>query len=225
MILVDRIWCAAPRHPGARTKTDGVVAGVHVRYDTGAGMASGSVFYDGAKADTRRVLPASGSADADYHLRGLGFDAKIGARLATGGGLAVTPQLGTTWIRTRRSGFVEGGGNPFALTVAGDRQWAGFADASLKLESAGGRSQAAPLGYRGRPLPAPGRAPVAVAGFGGGTIGLAAAGAPRTRLSGTVEAGLDAQVAPGVALFVSGIGEFSGRANRAGVNGGVKVSF
>jgi len=68
-----------------------------------------------------------------------------------------------------------------------------------------------------------GRAPVAVAGFGGSTIGLAAVGAPRTRLSGTVEAGLDAQVAPGVALFVSGIGEFSGRANRAGVNGGVKV--
>jgi hypothetical protein len=211
---------------GARTKTDGVVAGVHVRYDTGTVMASGSVFYDGAKADTRRALPASGSADADYHLRGLGFDAKIGARLATGGGLAVTPQLGTTWIRTRRSGFVEGGGSPFALTVAGDRQWAGFADASLKLESAGGgEAKLHPWGIVGVRYQLQGRAPVAVAGFGGGTIGLVAAGAPRTRLSGTVEAGLDAQVAPGVALFVSGTGEFSGRANRAGVNGGVKVSF
>ena len=211
---------------GARTKTDGVVAGVHVRYDTGTVMASGSVFYDGAKADTRRALPASGSADADYHLRGLGFDAKIGARLATGGGLAVTPQLGTTWIRTRRSGFVEGGGSPFALTVAGDRQWAGFADASLKLESAGGgEAKLHPWGIVGVRYQLQGRAPVAVAGFSGGTIGLAAAGAPRTRLSGTVEAGLDAQVAPGVALFVSGTGEFSGRANRAGVNGGVKVSF
>lgn len=110
----------------ARTKTDGVVAGVQVRYDTGKFAASASAFYDWADAETRRALPAagsaSGSADADYNLRGLGFDAKIATRVEAISGLVTIPQIGTTWVRTRRSGTVEDGNSPFALTVAGDRQ-------------------------------------------------------------------------------------------------------
>jgi hypothetical protein len=210
---------------GARTKTDGVLAGAHVRYANGSVSVSASAFYDGAKAETRRALPVAGSADADYHLRGLGFDAKIAVRTEAVSGLAVTPQIGTTWIRTRRAGVVEGGGSPFALTVQSDRQWAGFADASLKFERPDAQASLRPWITLGGRYQLQGRAPVAVAGFGGGGAGLIAYGAPRARLTGTVDAGLDATVAPGVDVFVNGTSEFSVHGSRSGFNGGVKISF
>ncbi|WP_288418052.1 autotransporter outer membrane beta-barrel domain-containing protein, partial [uncultured Novosphingobium sp.] len=209
----------------ARTKTDGVIAGVHMRYDSDSISASASAFYDGAKAETRRALPAAGSADADYHLRGAVFDAKIAIPIKATSGLAMVPQLGTTWIRTRRDGVVEGGGSPFALTVRGDRQWAGFADASLKFEKLDTQAPLRPWITLGGRYQLHGRTPVAVAGFGGGGAGLVAYGASRARLSGTVDAGLDATVAPNVDLFVNGTSEFSVRGSRTGVNGGVKISF
>lgn len=209
----------------ARTKTDGVLAGVHLRYDSGSVSASASAFYDGADAETKRSLPAAGSATSDYNLRGLGFDAKIATRVEAVSGLAMTPQIGTTWIRTRRSGTVEGGGSPFALTVAGDRQWAGFADASLKFEAAEAQKPLRPWITLGMRYQLQGRTPLAVAGFAGGGAGLVAYGAPRARLTGTVDAGLDATVAPAVDLFVNGTSEFSGRSSRTGVKGGIKVSL
>ena len=209
----------------ARTKTDGVLAGVHLRYDSDSVSASVSAFYDGAKAETRRALPAAGSADADYHLRGAIFDAKIAGRTTVVSGLVMIPQIGTTWIRTRRAGVVEDGGSPFALTVRGDRQWAGFADASLKLARPDVQAPLRPWITLGGRYQLQGRAPVAVAGFGGGALGLVAYGAPRARMTGTVDAGLDATVAPNVDLFVSGTSEFSIHGSRTGFNGGVKVFF
>lgn len=209
----------------ARTKTDGVIAGVHMRYDSDSVSASVSAFYDGAKADTKRALPAAGSADADYHLRGAVFDAKIAVPTKATSGLAMIPQLGTTWIRTRRDGVVEGGGSPFALTVRGDRQWAGFADASLKFEKLDTQAPLRPWITLGGRYQLQGRTPVAVAGFGGGAVALVAYGAPRARMTGTVDAGLDATVAPGVDLFVNGTSEFSVHGSRTGVNGGVKILF
>ncbi|VWX48763.1 autotransporter outer membrane beta-barrel domain-containing protein [Novosphingobium sp. 9U] len=209
----------------ARTKTDGVLAGVHLRYDSGSVSASASAFYDGADAETKRSLPAVGSADSDYNLRGWGFDAKVAARVEPVIGLAMTPQIGTTWIRTRRSGTVESGGSPFALTVAGDRQWAGFADASLKFETIDAHKPLRPWVMLGARYQLQGRSPLAVAGFGGGASGLVAYGVSRARLTGTVDVGLDATVSPGVDLFVNGTSEASGHGSRTGANAGIKVSF
>jgi adhesin HecA-like repeat protein len=212
---------------GASTKADGVVAGVHARYTSGTATLLVSAFYDGATADTRRALPGGGSARGHYDLHGFGLDAQASTSFVVGNNIALTPSIGTTWVRADRGGVDETGGSPFALTVASNKRWAGFADAGLAISPSANKTL---WGMRpwlsvGVRYQFEGRRVSALGEYADGGFGLSADGAARARVEAIVAAGLEAQVAPQVSVFVTGGGDFASRTTDGHANAGVKLVF
>jgi hypothetical protein len=212
---------------GARTTADGVVAGVHgrMRY-RGIGLKA-TVAYDGAQANTRRVLPV-GSATGRYDLRGWTGDASIDARLPMPGGWSLRPAIGATAIRTTRDATAEDGSSPFALTVAKRRGTAVFVDGGLTF--AGAAQTGAAVAIRpyltlGARYQLRGRVPYAVAGLAGGDIGLVGESATRAPLLATAKLGADIVLSPRLALFALLSGESGDADHRAAARGGVRLAF
>lgn len=212
---------------GARTNADGVVAGVHgrVRY-RGVGLKA-TIAYDGARADTRRVLSV-GSADGRYDLRGWTADASIDTQLRLSGGWSLRPAIGATAIRTTREAAVEQGESPFALTVAKRRDTAVFVDGGITFAGAaqaGAAGSIRPYLTLGARYQIRGRVPYAAAGLAGGDIGLLGEGATRASLLATAKLGADVVLSPRLALFAVVSGESGDADHRAAARGGVRLAF
>lgn len=210
---------------GARTKADGVVAGVHGRYAHGGLGLSASILYDGGTARTTRALPGVASASGRYDLHSWAADVSVRYDLGMGTEWTLQPRLGITYLRTTRNGATETGG-PFALTVARDRHVAGFADAGFGF----GRSEASTAAFRpfvglGLRYQIEGRRADALAGYAGGPLALTAVGASRARVVGTASAGLDYRVSDALDLF-SSVSAQSGRDDhQETVSTGVRLRF
>ncbi len=212
---------------GARTTADGAVAGVHgrARY-WGIGLRA-MVAYDGAHADTRRVLPG-GSAEGRYDLTSWIADASMDAAVPLAGGWSMRPSVGGTAIRTTRDSVTETGGNAFALTVAGRRTTATFVDGGITFArdvAPGGIAGVHPFLTIGVRYQAQGRTPYAVAGLGGGQLSLLAAGAPRAPVLATATLGADVALSPALALFGALSGESGDADHRAAAHGGLRLAF
>ncbi|KQM21536.1 hypothetical protein [Novosphingobium sp. Leaf2] len=212
---------------GARTELDGIVAGVHARWsgDSGIGVKA-TLAYAGGKAATRRALPLSGSASADYDLTGWTADASVDYALALSGNWTVRPSLGVTAIRTTRDAVTEDGGSPFALAVARERDHAVFVDGALTFT--GGMRQTAtvrPYLSVGVRYQVDGRTPYALAALGGGGYGLLAAGASRAAVLATATVGADVALTSRLTLFGSLSGEAGDADNRASARTGLRLAF
>lgn len=209
----------------ARTRADGVVAGVQGRVRAAGFGLQASVSYDGAKATTSRVLPV-GSASGRYHLHGLVGDLTASYEVALPGDWAIKPQLGVTYLRTTRDGVAEAGGSPFALTVARDRHVAGFADGAVLF----GRSEASAAPFRpfvalGLRYQIEGRRTDALAGYAGGGLGLEALGAPRSRLAGTASGGVAYRLNGGLDLFATAASQIGRDDYQESASAGVRFRF
>lgn len=210
-----------------RTTADGVVAGVHgrLRY-RGFGLKA-TLAYDGAHADTRRALPG-GRATSDYDLHGYTADVSIDTQLPLTGPWTVRPAIGATAIRTSRDGVMEGGGSPFALTVAGRRGTAVFVDGGITFAGAAelGRAVSArPYVTLGARYQVRGRMPFAVAGLGGGDIGLLALGATRAPVLATLKLGIDVLLSSKLVVFGAVSGESGDSDRRAAARVGLRLGF
>jgi hypothetical protein len=212
---------------GARTQADGVVAGVHGRVQRGAVGIKAMVAYDGAQAETRRALPG-GTAFGRYDLHSWTADASIDAALPLSSAWTMRPSIGGTVIRTTRDGVTETGGSAFALTVAKQRSTAAFVDGSLTFTSAvssGSLMVARPYLTIGARYQMKGRAPYALAGLGGGDLGLLATGAPRAPLLATATLGADIAVSQRLAVFGALSGESGDADHNASARVGVRLAF
>ncbi|MES3106710.1 autotransporter outer membrane beta-barrel domain-containing protein [Sphingomonas aurantiaca] len=212
---------------GARTKLDGVVAGVHGRYLTPGGFGvTASVLYDGGKARTDRALPGAASANGRYDLHSWVSDVSVSYELDMASDWTLRPRAGVTYVRTTRDGVAETGGSPFALTVARDRHVAGFADAGLSFA----RPEVSTNPFRpfvslGARYQIEGTRTDAVAGYAGGGLGLEALGAQRARLVGTAAAGIAYRLPSGLDLF-SSVGSQTGRDDhQESLTAGLRLRF
>jgi outer membrane autotransporter protein len=212
---------------GARTKLDGVVAGVHGRYLTPGGFGvTASVLYDGGKARTDRALPGAASANGRYDLHSWVSDVSASYELDMASDWTLRPRAGVTYVRTTRDGVAETGGSPFALTVARDRHVAGFADAGLSFA----RPEVSTNPFRpfvslGARYQIEGTRTDAVAGYAGGGLGLEALGAQRARLVGTAAAGIAYRLPSGLDLF-SSVGSQTGRDDhQESLTAGLRLRF
>ncbi|MBW6532568.1 hypothetical protein KZ820_17640 [Sphingomonas sp. RRHST34] len=212
---------------GARTRADGVVAGVHARYTAPAGWGfSGSLLYDGGEARTDRALPGTVAASARYGLHSWVGDASLHQTLAVGGDWTLRPRVGVTYVRTTRDGVSEDGASPFALQVARERHVAGFVDAGLALA----RDDASDARFRphvafGLRHQVEGRRVDALAGFAGGPLGLAAAGASRASVVGTAAAGVDYRLSAAVNLFSAATAQTGRDDHQETITTGVRLRF
>lgn len=196
---------------GAKTKVDGVAAGLAGHVATGGFDLSALIAYDWGKADTHRTVPGKAAVSSDYKLRSLILDAKAGYNFALSEGWALRPEVGLTHISTRRSAARETGSAAFALAIDGKRNNATFVDGGITLQ--GGREAGATfhpwvqLGVRHQ---LKGDRPWASAGFAGNAARFSAFGADRKDTVITAGAGLRADVSDRFRLFASYQGEFGG---------------
>ena len=212
---------------GARTKLDGVVAGIHGRYRTQGGLGlTASVLYDGGTARTTRALPGTASANGRYDLHSWVSDVSVSYDLDMGSDWALRPRAGVTYVRTTRDGVTETGGSPFALTVGRDRHVAGFADAGLAFA----RPELSTNPFRpfvslGARYQIEGTRTDAVAGYAGGGLGLMSLGAQRARMVGTAAAGIAYRLPSGLDVFASAGSQTGRDDHQESITAGVRLRF
>jgi len=212
---------------GARTRADGMVAGVHGRYTAPQGWGfTASVLYDGGEARTDRALPGTRGATARYDLRSWVSDVSAHYALDMAGGWTLQPRVGLTYVRTTRDGVAEGGTSPFALRVARDRHVAGFADAGLSFA----RSDASDAAFRpfvslGARYQIEGRRVDALAGYAGGGLGLTGVGASRAQLVGTAAGGIGYRLSSGLDLFTTASAQTGRDDHQETISTGVRLRF
>lgn len=209
---------------GAKTDADGVIAGVIGKVEMDGFDASALIAWDGSKADTRRELNASTTAASSYTLRGWTFDAAVGYTAPIGGGWMVRPELGITHIANKRGAAEESGAAHFDLIVDGKKTDATFLSGAIAVQgNAEGKLQpSASLGVRHQTA---GNLTSVSARFVDTPTSYTLPGVARDRTLATVEAGLNAKVSDGVALFVNVNGEFGADTHAKGGRIGARVSF
>jgi outer membrane autotransporter protein len=209
---------------GARTEADGVIAGVIGKAEMGGFDASALIAWDGSKADTRRELNASTTAASSYKLRGWTFDAALGYTAPIGSGWTLRPALGVSHIATNRGDAKESGAAHFDLIVDGKKTGATLLSGAIAVQgSAEARLQPwASLGVRHQLA---GNLTSVSARFVDTPTSYTLPGVARDRTLATVEAGLNAKVSSGVALFANVNGEFGADTNAMGGRIGARVSF
>lgn len=212
---------------GARTRADGFVAGVHARFmaDTGFGI-TGSLLYDGGDASTTRALPGTAAGVGRYDLHSWVGDISVGYGIAVASDWTLRPRAGITYARTTRDATDETGGSAFALSVARDRHVAGFADAGLFF----GRAETSVAPFRpfvsfGGRYQVEGRQVDALAGYAGGGLGLEALGAQRSKLVGTVQAGVGYRLSSGLDLFAAAGSQTGQDDHQETISAGVRLRF
>ena len=211
---------------GARTDADGIVAGIHGRWSDGAFGIKATIAYDGADAETRRIVPGGGTTRSRYDLHGWTGDLSISYAVPLGSNWIVRPTLGATAIRGTRDRAVETGSAAFALDVARQRYHAVFVDGGLTFSGGVAPAQTfRPYLSLGVRYQADGRVPYAVAGFGGGGYGLIAAGAPRAPVLAHAVLGADLAVSSQLTLFGSVTGEAGDADRRVGALAGARLRF
>lgn len=213
---------------GARTKSDGFVAGVHGRYAADGGFGfSASLLYDGGAARTERALPgAVRRAIGRYDLNSWVADVTVSYALEMGGEWALKPKLGVTYIRTTRDGVAEAGGSAFALGVARDRHVAGFVDGGVTF----GRSVASDAAFRpsitlGARGQIDGKRVDAIGRYAGGGFDLAVHGASRAALVGTASGTVAYRFGTGVDLFATAVAQTGADDHQEAIMAGVRIGF
>jgi hypothetical protein len=210
---------------GARTKADGVIAGVSGHFATAGFDLNALVAYDWSDANTRRSVPGNVDVSSKYDLRSLILDASAGYSVPVSGGWAVRPELGITHVSTRRGAATETGSAAFAFAVDRDRTKATFVDGALSLrggQAAGDIFQPwIQLGVRHQ---LEGEVSFASAGFLGTTARLTVLGAGRKETLATAGVGFSVEATHGLRLFASYQGEFGG-GNGNSLNAGIRFAF
>lgn len=209
---------------GARTNSDGVVAGLSGHFMSGGFDGTVTVAYDWSEANTRRNVPGATALSGDYRLRSLVLDGAVGYSFAMGA-WAIRPEVGVTHVSTRRGAATETGSAAFALTVDRAKTNATFIDGGLKLKGGLGEGSAfhpwASLGVRHQ---LEGERSAARAGFIGNTERFTVLGAGRKETMATAGAGASYDLATGLSLYGAYQGDFGG-GHSHNVNVGVRFEF
>jgi hypothetical protein len=209
----------------ARTKANGIVAGIHGRWTDSAWGVKATIAYDGGDANTRRLVPGS-TAQGRYDLHGWTSDVSLTYTMPISGNWTVRPSLGATAIRTTTKRIVETGNSPFALDVARQRSHVAFVDGALTF-SGGSREGEAVKPYLsiGVRYQADGRVPFALAAWDGGGYGLVAAGTPRAPVLATATIGSDVALSSQLSLFGALSAESGDADHRASGRAGLRLAF
>lgn len=210
---------------GARTGSDGVIAGLIGRLRRGGFDLTALLASDGGTASTRRTLAGSATATSNYKLRGRIADVSVSYALEIDAGWALKPEAGLTYIDTRRSGLVETGGGAFGLSVARRKSDATLVSGTLTL--VGGRDAGAtvhPWLSAGVRHQLDGEASFAAARFTGATSGFSALGNERNETLATVGIGIGLDLTPALNLFGGYRGEF-GQDGGRNASAGLKLRF
>jgi uncharacterized protein YhjY with autotransporter beta-barrel domain len=211
---------------GVQTDSDGIVAGLIGHVERGGFDISALLAYDGGKADTRRSLTGNATASSRYKLRGWVSDTQIGYAMQVGPNWGLKPQVGLTYVDTRRSGVTEVGGGAFSLVVAKRRSHATFVDGALTLN--GGLAAGAkvhPWLSAGMRYQLNGQSTQATAGFIGTSTSFSVIGVDRSRTLATAGAGISIELTPSLDLFGAYRGEFGKDGTGTNLNGGLRVKF
>jgi fibronectin-binding autotransporter adhesin len=209
---------------GARTKVDGLAAGVVGHVKTGGLHLSALAAYDWGKATTGRNVPA-GAVSSEYRLRTLILDASAGYDLDLSEGWTLQPEVGLSHVSARRSAAEETGSAAFALEIDGGRTDATFLDGGVTL--LGGRNEGAtfhPWLQVGLRHQVDGGQSGASAGFMGTASRFVLPGAAREDTVVTAGGGIALDLSSNARVFGAYQGEFGGGTGSQ-VSIGIELDF
>ena len=161
---------------GARTKIDGIVAGLHSRWSGGGFGLKATIAYDGGSATTRRMVPG-GDASGAYDLHGWMADLSADYGFDLGSSWQLRPSVGLTAIRAMREAVSESSTSAYRLDVAERHDNAVFIDGGITLARAqDANAKLRPFLSLGVREQVDGRSLYATGALGGGGFGLVGAG-------------------------------------------------
>jgi uncharacterized protein YhjY with autotransporter beta-barrel domain len=209
---------------GARTRADGIVAGLSSHFASNGFSFAGTVAHDWSDASTRRSVPGGATAvSGKYRLRSWVIDAVAGYDLSFKGRWVVRPEVGFIHIATSRGEAVEAGSGAFALAVDSDRTKATFIDGGFRFKS-DGKGALRPWAQIGLRHQLSGNVSDASARFAGNAARYTVIGAGREDTVATAGVGADYEVSPGVSLYGAYQSEF-GNGRSHNVNLGLRFGF
>ena len=209
---------------GARTNSDGLVAGLSGHFISGGFDGTVTIAYDWSEADTRRAVPGGTAMSGDYRLRSLVLDGSVGYSFPMGSWV-VHPEVGVTHISTRRGSASETGSAAFALSVDANKTSATFVDGAIRLKGGiGDGAMFHPWASVGLRHQLEGERSAARAGFVGNAERFTVIGAGRKETMATLGAGASYDLTADLSLYGAYQGEFGGGQSH-NVNVGVRFAF
>lgn len=209
---------------GARTRADGIVAGLSSHFASNGFSFTGTVAHDWSDASTRRSVPGGATAvSGKYRLRSWVIDGVAGYDLPSKGGWVVRPEVGFIHIATSRGATVETGSGAFALAVDDDRTKASFIDGGFRFTS-NGKGALRPWAQIGIRHQLSGNVSDASVRFVGDVARFTVLGAGRKDTVATAGIGASYEVSPGLSLYGAYQGEI-GNGRSHNVNVGLRFGF
>ncbi|MGB7408172.1 MAG: autotransporter domain-containing protein, partial [Pontixanthobacter sp.] len=207
----------------ARSDGDGVIVGLHGRYNLGKLALKATVAYDERTMRTRRTL-VDGRAMGTYDLQGWTVDASVGYAMSLSSDWSVEPNIGATFIRSDRDLIDETGTSEFVASVEENRTEAFFIDGGIRLEGdISDEAQFKPHATLGVRYRADGFENSAISGFAGGPVTLVGNGVSRDPFIVLAGIGGDFELSEQLHLFISTTAE-AGSSNRR-IDGSVGLNF
>lgn len=209
----------------AKTKADGIFAGVQAQYQSDHIEISAMIARDWAKASSERSV-LEDELSGKYNLNSFIIDASVGAKLPLSESWSIGPRAGISHISTKRGAVREAGSAAFALDVLAKRHKGSFVDAAIRLEGGQGEASASvqPWLEAGLRHQISGGASVATAGFIGSPATLTIVGADRKDTLFTTAVGMNAALSQAADIYGSYHGEF-GNGGQNTINIGIRYRF
>lgn len=209
---------------GASNDADGTVFGMVGHAQLGGISLSMALARDASSGETTRAVPGGATAKGSYRLHGWTIDLNAGYRIDIGGKWSLRPELGLTYVESRRGRTSEQGAGVFALDVAGRTLGADFISGRLSF-GANARQPVRPWVSMGVRHQLSGTGSTATASFAGNTATFAVDGVSRDDTLATVEGGVTADLSPSLALMLSGRTEFGADSSGESGNIGLRLRF
>lgn len=208
----------------SRTEANGILAGLVAQGDLSGFNIAASFSYDGSKADTNRTLPGGGKVSSHYRLRSWTADISIGHAFGMGDGWRLEPEIGFTYISSRRGGANETGDGVWALDVDARRTKANFLRGALELHGST-EARISPWLSAGVLHQLSGTRSVATASYIGVPDGLAITGANRSETLATLGAGLSLRTSSTATLYLGANSEFDAQSSGQSATVGYRIRF
>jgi hypothetical protein len=211
---------------GSRNDGDGWFAGLAASATLGQFRIDTTLAYHRMDMKSERGTPSGDPAHGRFRLNSWIGALSFSYEAPLGDSWVAAPDVGLTYIATKRTAVTEDRASPWALDVAKDDHDALFALGGLRFsQSRASDTAVRPFVRLGAQYQIHGRGVDALSGFAGMDQTLVTLGARRARLVGSVSGGVEVRASTNLSLFANASQTYSQDDRRASASVGIKLAF
>lgn len=211
---------------GSRNDGDGWFAGLAASATLGQFRIDTTLAYHRMDMESERGTPSGDPAHGRFRLNSWIGALSFSYEAPLGDSWVAAPDVGLTYIATKRTAVTEDRASPWALDVAKDDHDALIALGGLRVSHSRASDTAVrPFVRLGAQYQIQGRGVDALSGFAGMDQTLVTLGARRARLVGSVSGGVEVRASANLSLFANASQTYSQDDRRASASAGLKFAF